>query len=77
MCVRHVYSGCFLCEFTVEFTAHQLHAQGASLTAHNRNNADVLGNDWGLKDVGLGTIIVHVPHKNLGKTVSKLTVGIL
>lgn len=67
MCARHVYSGRFLCEFTVEFTAHQLHSQSASLTTHNGNDADVLGNDRGVKNVSLGAVIVHVPDKNLGE----------
>lgn len=53
------------CEFTVEFAAHQLHAQGACLTAHNRDNTDVLSDDWGVKQVGLSAVIVNVPHKHL------------
>jgi len=53
------------CEFTVEFAAHQLHAQGAGLATHNRNDTDVLGDDWGFKQVGLSAVIVHVPHKYL------------
>lgn len=58
-------SACFLCELTVELTAHQLHAQGAGLATHHRNNADVLGNDWGVKQVGLGAVVVHISNKYL------------
>lgn len=56
---------CFVCEFTVEFAAHQLHAQGAGLATHDGNDADVLSDDWRVKQVGLGAVIVHVPHKHL------------
>lgn len=63
--VNVVYS--FLCRFTVELTAHQLHSQGAGLTTHDRNNADILGNDWGVKQIGLGAIVVHITRKYLQK----------
>lgn len=56
---------CLLCEFTVELTAHQLHAQGAGLATHHRDDADVLGDDRGVKQVGLGAIVVHVSNKYL------------
>lgn len=60
---QHVF--CFLCEFTVELAAHQLHAQGAGLATHHRDHADVLGDDWGVKQVGLGPVVVHVSNKHL------------
>lgn len=63
--VNVVYS--FLCRLTVELTAHQLHSQGAGHTTHHRNNADILGNDWGVKEIGLGAIVVHITHKYLGR----------
>ena len=56
---------CFLCEFTVKLTAHHLHAQGASLATHHRDNADVLGNDRGVEQVSLGAVIVHISNKYL------------
>lgn len=56
---------CFLFEFTVELTANHLHAQGAGFATHHRDNADVLGNDWGVKQVGLGAVVVHVSNKYL------------
>lgn len=56
---------CFLFEFTVELTAHHLHAQGAGLATHHRDNADILGNDRGVKQVGLGAVVVHVSNKYL------------
>lgn len=65
MSTQHVYVVCFLCEFTIEFTAHQLHTHSAGLATHYRDNADVLGNDWGVKQVGLGAVIVHVSNKYL------------
>lgn len=54
-------------QITIEFTAHQLHAKGAGFATHDRNDADVLGNDRGVKQVGLGAVIVHVPNKQLLK----------
>lgn len=52
-------------EFTVELTADQLHAQGAGLATHNRNDAEVLCDDRGVEQVGLGAVIVYVPLKYL------------
>ena len=56
---------CFLCEFTVELTAHQLHAHGAGLATDHRDDADELGDDGGVEQVGLGAVVVHVSHKYL------------
>ena len=61
-----VYVVCsFVCNFTIQLAAHQLHAHGAGLATHNRDNADKLGDDWRVKQVGLGAVIVHVSHKYL------------
>lgn len=60
-----MYAVCFVCEFTVELTAHQLHAQGAGFATHYWDNADVLGNDWRVKQVGLGAVVVHVSNEYL------------
>lgn len=51
--------------FTVELTPHQLHAHGASFATHHRDDADVLGNDWGIEQVRLGAVVVHVSNKHL------------
>lgn len=69
------YVVCLLCEFTVEFTAHQLHAQSASLATHHRDNADVLSNDWRVKQVGLGAVVVYISHKYLRKRGGKKEIG--
>ena len=54
--------------FTVELTAHQLHAQGAGLATHHGNDADVLGHDGRVKQVGLGAVVIDVPHEDLRKS---------
>lgn len=64
-CTGYVCVVCFLCEFTVELTAHQLHAHGARLATHHRDDADVLGDDWRVKQVGLCAVVVHVSDKYL------------
>lgn len=51
--------------FTIELTAQQLHAQGAGLAAHNRDDTDVLGHDRRVKQVGLGAVVIYVADKNL------------
>lgn len=73
--MQHVYVECCLCEFTVELTANQLHAQSAGFATHYRDNAYVLGDDWRVKQVGLGAVIVHIPNKYLQKR-EKLTKSI-
>ena len=66
---------CFLCEFTIELTAHQLHAHGAGLAAHHRDDAEVLADDRGVKQVGLSAVVVRVSNKYLQiKKRSKKTV---
>lgn len=66
-----------VCVFTIEFTAHQLHAQCAGPAANHRDDADVLGHDRRVEKVGLGAVVVCVAHENLrhpetGHEVSKL-----
>lgn len=51
--------------FTIEFTAHQLHAQGAGPAANHGDDADVLGHDWRVKKVGLCAVVIYVANKNL------------
>jgi hypothetical protein len=58
---------------TIELTAHQLHAQGAGLSAHHRDDPDILGHHRGLEQVGLGAFVVYVGHKDLWRTSPVLT----
>jgi hypothetical protein len=53
--------------FTIELTAHQFHAQGAGLATDHGDDAEVLADDGRVKQVGLGAVVVHVPHKHLEK----------
>lgn len=53
------------CAFTIEFTAHQLHTQRACPATNHGDDADVLGHDGGVKEVGLCAVVIRVPHKNL------------
>lgn len=64
-------------ELTVEFAAHQLHAQGAGFATHDGNDADVLGDDWGVKQVGLDAVVVHVSNKYLLKKEKVLQVHLI
>lgn len=57
-----------LCVFTIESTAHQLHAQSAGLAANHRDDADVLGHDRRVKKVGLCAVVICVSHENLQHT---------
>lgn len=57
-----------LCVFTIEFTAHQLHAQRAGPAADHRDDADVLGHDRRVKKVGLCAVVICVAHENLRRT---------
>lgn len=63
------------CVFTIEFTAHQLHAQRAGPTTNHRDDADVLGYNWSVKKVGLCAVIICVAHKNLQQTNTEKLVG--
>lgn len=47
-----------MCLFTIELTAHQLHAQRARLAANHRHDADVLGHDRRVKEVGLCAVVI-------------------
>lgn len=53
------------CAFTIEFTAHQLHTQRACPATNHGDDADVLGHDGRVKQVGLCAVVIRVPHKNL------------
>lgn len=55
-------------DFTVEFTADQLHSQSTSFTTHHRNNPEELSDDWRLEQIRLRPIIVHITNKNLENT---------
>lgn len=52
--------------FTIQLTAHQLHAQRARSAANHRDDANVLGHNGRLKEVGLGAVVICVPNKDLG-----------
>lgn len=54
--------------FTIEFTAHKLHAQRAGLAANHWDDADVLGYDRRVKKIGLCAVIICVAHENLQHT---------
>lgn len=54
--------------FTIESTAHQLHAQRAGLAANHRDDADVLGHDRRIKEVGLCAVVICVSNENLQHT---------
>jgi len=54
--------------FTIEFTAHQLHAQRAGPAAHHRDDADVLGYDRRVKEVGLCAVVICVANEYLWHT---------
>ena len=54
--------------FTIEFTANQLHAQGAGPAANHGDDADVLGHDRRVEKVGLRAVVIYVAHKNLQHT---------
>lgn len=61
-------------DFTVQLTAHQLHAQCACLPTHHWDDSDELGDERRVKQVGLGSFIVDIPNKHLyreGRGVSK------
>lgn len=62
VCVRACVRACV---HTIELTANQLHPQGAGLAAHHGDDADELGDDWWVKQVGLGAVVVHVPYEHL------------
>lgn len=51
--------------FTVQFAAHQLHAQRARLPTHQWNDPEELGDERRVEQVGLGSIVVGVPNKHL------------
>lgn len=53
--------------FTVELAADQLHAQSARLATHHGDDADVLSDDWGVKQVGLATVVIYISCKHLSK----------
>lgn len=60
--------------FTVQLAAHQLHAQCARLPTDHWDDSDELGDEWRVKQVGLGSFVVDIPNKHLyreGRGVSK------
>jgi len=54
--------------FTVELAAHQLQAQRAGPAADHWDDADVLGQDGGVEQVGLGAVVVGVADEDLRRT---------
>lgn len=62
--------------FTIEFTAHQLHAQRAGPAAHHRDDADVLGYDRRVKEVGLCAVVICIANEYLRtQKIAKLAQG--
>lgn len=55
-------------EFTVHLAADELEAQRAGAAAHHGVDADELGRDGRVQQVGLHGAIIHVPLENLEKS---------
>lgn len=56
------------CVFTVELTSDQLHTQRARPAADHRDDADELGDDGRVKQVGLCAVVICVSMENLQHT---------